>query len=158
MCPVETGFKQVPELRETRGQKQLPLNVMLDVVAQLPDLELIEYFDYGEPFIHRDTVTFLREVRRMRPGRRIVTNTNGTVMTPEQIRAIAAEFALGPGRIFDRWRDRRELSAISRRRHLLKGLRKDEGTFRRLSNCRDTFQIFSRSARKCPDHLAIYSF
>jgi hypothetical protein len=63
---------------------------MLDVVAQLPDLELIEYFDYGEPFIHRDTVAFLREVRRMR----IVTNTNGTVMTPEQIQAIAAESLL----------------------------------------------------------------
>jgi MoaA/NifB/PqqE/SkfB family radical SAM enzyme len=94
VCPVETGFKQVPELRETRGQKLLPLNVMLDVVAQLPDLELIEYFDYGEPFIHRDTVAFLREVRRMRPGCRIVTNTNGTVMTPEQIRAIAAESLL----------------------------------------------------------------
>ena len=94
VCPVETGFKQVPELRETRGQKLLPLNVMLDVVAQLPDLELIEYFDYGEPFIHRDTVTFLREVRRMRPGCRVVTNTNGTVMTPEQIRAIATELLL----------------------------------------------------------------
>jgi Radical SAM superfamily/Iron-sulfur cluster-binding domain len=94
VCPVETGFKQVPELRETRAQKQLPLNVMLDVVSQLPDLELIEYFDYGEPFIHRDTVTFLREVRRMRPACRIVTNTNGTVMTPEQIRAIANESLL----------------------------------------------------------------
>jgi hypothetical protein len=94
VCPVEAGFKQVPELRETRGQKQLPLNVMLDVVDQLPDLELIEYFDYGEPFIHRDTVTFLREVRRTRPGCRIVTNTNGTVMTPEQIRAIAKESLL----------------------------------------------------------------
>jgi len=94
VCPVETGFKQVPELRETRGQKLLPLNVMLDVVAQLPDLELIEYFDYGEPFIHRDTVAFLREVRRMRPGCRIVTNTNGMVMTPEQIRAIATESLL----------------------------------------------------------------
>ena len=94
VCPVETGFKQVPELRESRGQKLLPLNVMLDVVAQLPDLEVIEYFDYGEPFIHRDTVVFLREVRRMRPGCRIVTNTNGTVMTPEQIRAIATELLL----------------------------------------------------------------
>jgi hypothetical protein len=30
----------------------------------------------------------------MRPGCRIVTNTNGTVMTPEQIRAIATESLL----------------------------------------------------------------
>jgi MoaA/NifB/PqqE/SkfB family radical SAM enzyme len=91
VCPVETGFKQDPILREARGQKLLPLEIMLDVVAQLPDLELIEYFDYGEPFIHRDTVTFLREVKRTRPGVSIVTSTNGTVLTPAQIHAIATE-------------------------------------------------------------------
>ena len=28
----------------------LPLKTMLDVVAQLPDLEVIDYYDYGEPF------------------------------------------------------------------------------------------------------------
>jgi hypothetical protein len=91
VCPVETGFKQIAALRETRGHKLLPLETMLDVVAQLPDLEMIEYFDYGEPFIHRDTIRFLREVRRMRPGVQIVTSTNGTVLTPAQIQAIAAE-------------------------------------------------------------------
>src|SRR3984893_9826772 len=91
VCPVETGFKQIPTLRETRAQKLLPLETMLDVVAQLPDLEIIEYFDYGEPFLHKDTIKFLREVRRTRPGVLIVTNTNGTVMTPAQIQAIAAE-------------------------------------------------------------------
>ena len=91
VCPVETGFKQIPALRETRGHKLLPLETMLDVVAQLPDLEIIEYFDYGEPFIHKDTIAFLREVRRTRPGVQIVTSTNGTVMTPAQIRAIATE-------------------------------------------------------------------
>jgi MoaA/NifB/PqqE/SkfB family radical SAM enzyme len=91
VCPVETGFKQIPELRETRSHKLLPLETMLDVVAQLPDLELIEYFDYGEPFIHRDTISFLREVRRTRPGVQIVTSTNGTVLTPAQIQAIANE-------------------------------------------------------------------
>jgi hypothetical protein len=67
---------------------------MLDVVAQLPDLELIEYYGYGEPFIHRDSISFLREVRRTRPDVEIVTATNGTVMTPAQIEAIAAEALL----------------------------------------------------------------
>jgi hypothetical protein len=64
---------------------------MLDVVDQLPDLEVIEYFDYGEPFLHKDSIPFLREVRRTRPGVEIVTSTNGTVMTPAQIQAIATE-------------------------------------------------------------------
>src|SRR5262245_48984405 len=91
VCPVETGFKQVEALRQTRAHKLLPLETMLDVVAQLPDLEIIEYFDYGEPFIHKDTIAFLREVRRTRPGVVIVTSTNGTVMTPAQINAIATE-------------------------------------------------------------------
>lgn len=91
VCPVETGFKQDAILRETRHQKLLPLEVMLDVVDQLPDLELIEYFDYGEPFLHKDTIAFLREVRRTRPGVMIATSTNGTVLTPSQIQALANE-------------------------------------------------------------------
>lgn len=91
VCPVETGFKQRPELTETRQHKMLPLDVMLDVIAQLPDLEILEYFDYGEPFLHKDTITFLREVRRTRPDLLIATNTNGTVLTPAQIEAIAKE-------------------------------------------------------------------
>ena len=91
VCPVEVDFKQVSHLRETRAQKLLPLETMLDVVAQLPDLERIEYFGYGEPFLHNDTISFLREVRRTRPGVQIETNTSGMVMTPAQINAIAAE-------------------------------------------------------------------
>jgi MoaA/NifB/PqqE/SkfB family radical SAM enzyme len=94
VCPVGTVFKQIPDLRQTREHKLLPLETMLDVVAQLPDLELIEYFDYGEPFLHKDTIAFLREVRRTRPGVQIVTNTNGTVLTPAQIEAIATEALL----------------------------------------------------------------
>ena len=91
VCPVETGFKQVPHLIETRAQKILPLETMLDIVAQLPDLEEIEYFGYGEPLIHKDTLAFLREIRRSRPDVKIITNTNGTVLTPALIKAIATE-------------------------------------------------------------------
>jgi hypothetical protein len=91
VCPVETSFKHDPVVRETRAHKLLPLEVMLDVVAQLPDLELMEYYGYGEPFLHKDTVSFLREVRRTRPDITISTSTSGTVMTPTQIQPIAAE-------------------------------------------------------------------
>ena len=91
VCPVEVGFKQDKHLRETRAQKFLPVETMIDVVDQLPDLEMIEYFDYGEPFMHKDTARFLRAVRKMRPNVKIVTSTNGTVMTPALIKAIARE-------------------------------------------------------------------
>ena len=91
MCPVEVGFKQDQRLRETRAQRFLPVETMIDVVEQLPDLELIEYFDYGEPFMHKDTARFLRAVRKMRPKVIIATSTNGTVMTPALIKAIATE-------------------------------------------------------------------
>ena len=90
-CPVELQFKQNSFLKKTRGHKLLPLQTMLDVVAQLPDLEWILYFNFGEPFLHKDTVPFLREVRRTRPSIRIATNTNGLVLTPAQIKAIAEE-------------------------------------------------------------------
>jgi len=72
----------------------LPLEAMLDIVDQLPNLELMEYYGYGEPFLHKDHVRFLRNVRRRRPEVRIVTNTNGTVMTPDQIQSIASESLL----------------------------------------------------------------
>jgi hypothetical protein len=91
VCPVETGFKQIAALEEMRAHRVLPLEAMLDVIAQLPDLERIEYFGYGEPFLHKDTIAFLREVRRTRPAAQIVTNTSGMVMTPAQIHAIATE-------------------------------------------------------------------
>jgi hypothetical protein len=94
VCPVEDIFKRDPIVRETRGSKLLPLETMLDVVAQLPDLELMEYYGYGEPFLHKDSIRFLREVRRTRPDVVIVTNTNGTVLTPGQIEAIATESLL----------------------------------------------------------------
>src|SRR6476660_3851394 len=94
VCPVETAFKQIPALKETRAQQLLAVETMLDVVAQLPELESIEYFGYGEPFIYKDTIAFLRKVRQTRPHVEIVTATNGTVMTPTQIQAIAAEALL----------------------------------------------------------------
>jgi hypothetical protein len=90
-CAVTTTFVQDPVLRQKRARKLLPLPVMLDVIDQLPDLETLLYYNFGEPFLHKDTVPFLREVRRRRPRTWIATNTNGLVLTPAQIQALAAE-------------------------------------------------------------------
>jgi hypothetical protein len=90
-CPVVTDFVDDPVIRERRGHKILPIEVMLDVVDQLPDLQTLLYYNFGEPFLHKDTVPFLREVRRRRPNLYIATNTNGLVLTPAQIEALGKE-------------------------------------------------------------------
>jgi hypothetical protein len=86
-CPVTTAFSEAP----TRHHQMLSLDTMLDIVSQLPHLQIIEYFDYGEPFLNKSTIEFFRQVRSSRPDIFMSTNTNGTVLTPAQIDAIASE-------------------------------------------------------------------
>jgi pyruvate-formate lyase-activating enzyme len=88
-CPV-THFHTDPDFRDDRASI-LPLEVMLSVVEQLPDLEQILFYDYGEPFLHKDAIPFLQLVRRHRPDVLLHTSTNGLALTPEKIEALAAE-------------------------------------------------------------------
>ena len=90
-CFVETTFKDDPRLREVRGKKILPYKTMIDIINQLPDLETIHYYNYGEPFINKDTIPFLSEVKKSRPKIHVSVSTNGTVLTPTQIAAIAED-------------------------------------------------------------------
>jgi pyruvate-formate lyase-activating enzyme len=87
-CPV-THFHTDPDFRDDRANI-LPLEVMLNVVEQLPDLESILFYDYGEPFLHKDAIPFLQTVRRQRPDIRLHTNTNGLALNPKKIEALAA--------------------------------------------------------------------
>lgn len=91
VCPVETHFVHDPEVRARRAKKVLPLETMIDVVEQLPDLHTLLYYNFGEPLLHKDTVPFLRAVRRLRPNCWLATNTNGIPLTPAVIEAIATE-------------------------------------------------------------------
>ena len=88
-CPV-THFHTDPGFRDDRANI-LPLEVMLSVVEQLPDLELILFYDYGESFLHKDAIPFLQTVRRQRPEILLHTSTNGLALNPEKIEALAAE-------------------------------------------------------------------
>jgi pyruvate-formate lyase-activating enzyme len=88
-CPV-THFHTDPTFRDDRSNI-LPLEVMLSVVEQLPDLELILFYDYGESFLHKDAIPFLQTVRRQRPDILIHTSTNGLALNPKKIEALAAE-------------------------------------------------------------------
>jgi hypothetical protein len=88
-CPV-THFHRDPAFPPDRANI-LPLEVMLNVVDQLPDLESILFYDYGEPFLHKDAIPFLQTVRGQRPDILLHTSTNGLALNPKKIEALAAE-------------------------------------------------------------------
>ncbi len=88
-CPV-SNFGVDRAYRRDRTA-MLPLGTMLRVVDQLPDLEKILFYNFGEPFLHPDAIPFLREVRRRRPGVTIHTSTNGLAFPPGAIAVIAGE-------------------------------------------------------------------
>lgn len=88
-CPV-TQFGVDPAYHPNRAAT-LPLDVMLDVVDQLPDLRKILFYNFGEPFLHPQAIDFLRAVRRRRPDVELHTSTNGLALTETKIRAIAEE-------------------------------------------------------------------
>lgn len=91
-CPV-TDFETNRKVPKSR-MSFLPFEVMLDVVDQLPDLEKLLFYNFGEPFLHKQAIPFLREVRRRRPDVVIHTSTNGLAFTPAKIRALADEALL----------------------------------------------------------------
>jgi pyruvate-formate lyase-activating enzyme len=88
-CPV-THFHTDALYRQDRATI-LPLETMLSVVAQLPEVEKILFYNFGEPFLHKDAMPFLRAVRQQRPDVFLATSTNGLPFTPETITALASE-------------------------------------------------------------------
>lgn len=56
----------------------LPLDVLTRVVSDAgPDIERIDMFNYGEPFLYRPLVDALRHVRRVLPRTAIAISTDG---------------------------------------------------------------------------------
>jgi len=87
-CPATVLPHEASYARDR--QNVLPLATMLDVVEQLPHLEKLLFYNFGEPFLHPEAITFLAEVRRRRPDVVIHTSTNGTAFRPGAIDALAA--------------------------------------------------------------------
>lgn len=88
-CPV-SNFRVDRSYRGDRTAT-LPLATMLRVVDQLPDLEKLLFYDFGEPFLHPEAIPFLREIRRRRPDVTVHTSTNGLAFAPGAIEALAGE-------------------------------------------------------------------
>ncbi len=88
-CPVTTHFP-APENADRRN-KMLPLEKMLDIVDQLPGLEILLFYNFGEALLHPDAVPFLRSVKRDRPEIFVANSTNGLAFKNGSLEAIAKE-------------------------------------------------------------------
>ena len=112
-CPV-TQFDADPSYRDDRAAI-LPLATMLDVVDQLPDLEKILFYNFGEPFLHPDAIEFLRHRAAAASRDRPAHQHQRPGSHPGKDRAHRGRRAARPDRLLDRRRHRGELSALPRR-------------------------------------------
>ncbi len=88
-CPVHF-FETDSNYRRNRNGK-LSLQTMVDVIQQLPDLEILWFYNFGEPFLHPQATEFLKEVRRIRPSVEIQCSTNGIPLTNSKISQIVEQ-------------------------------------------------------------------
>jgi hypothetical protein len=64
---------------------------MTHLVDQLPKLQLIWYYNFGEPFLHPDSIAFLRHVKQTKPCVQVHTSTNGIPLTRKKATALVEE-------------------------------------------------------------------
>jgi pyruvate-formate lyase-activating enzyme len=88
-CPVTDHFPS-PELID-RAKQVMPLATMNDIIQQLPHLRTLLLYGFGEPFLHKDLIEFLRETKRTRPDIVIAISTNGIPLNETKIGDIARE-------------------------------------------------------------------
>jgi pyruvate-formate lyase-activating enzyme len=70
----------------------LPLDVVKRVISEAgPDIERIDVFNYGEPFLYRHLVETLRHIRAVSPNTTIAISTDGMQIRPDVEHAIVAE-------------------------------------------------------------------
>jgi len=88
-CPA-TEFESEPNYTADR-KARLSLDEMISVFEQLPELEKVLLYNYGETFLHPEAMAMLRWLRAHRPGLQVHVSTNGIPLTKAKIEAIARE-------------------------------------------------------------------
>lgn len=77
-CPQAACFANNSPDHRTRDRDDLPRDELDAVLAQLgTGLEEVYFFNYGDPFMHREAPRMIADIRSRSPGAKIVTSTNG---------------------------------------------------------------------------------
>jgi pyruvate-formate lyase-activating enzyme len=88
-CPV-TDFATNPKYTADRTDT-LTLAEMISIFEQLPGLEKVLFYNYGEAFLHAEAVPMLRWLRSHRPEISIHISTNALALSPARVREVVAE-------------------------------------------------------------------
>lgn len=88
-CPV-TDFATDPRYTADRIG-MLSFDEMVSIFEQLPTLEKVLFYNYGEAFVHPQAMPILRWIREHRPRMQVHISTNGIALTPARAREVAAE-------------------------------------------------------------------
>ncbi len=83
VCSKESGIVK------TRSRPFFPTDTFKNLMAQIgPGLIRLDFFNYGEPFVHPDAVEMLEYVRSSFPGIYVYVSTNGLTLDESRIRRI----------------------------------------------------------------------
>lgn len=88
-CPV-TDFATDPRYTADRTDT-LTLAEMIAVFEQLPSLDKLLLYNYGEAFLHAEILPLLRWLRANRPQLAIHISTNALALTATRVREVVAE-------------------------------------------------------------------
>jgi MoaA/NifB/PqqE/SkfB family radical SAM enzyme len=82
-CAPETGIAR------TRQAGMLDVDLFTKVIDEVaPSLARIDFFNYGEAFLHKRAVEMCEYVKRRYPHVYLYTSTNGTALTEDQARRL----------------------------------------------------------------------
>jgi hypothetical protein len=82
-CAPETG------ITKTRQAGMLDFGVFKKVIDEVgPSLGRIDFFNYGEAFLHKRAVEMVEYIKSQHPHIYVYTSTNGTALTEEQARRL----------------------------------------------------------------------
>ena len=77
-CPQIACFANNSPDHTTRDRDDMPRAELEAVLAQLgTGLDQVYFFNYGDPFMHREAPRMISDIRRHSPDVKIVTSTNG---------------------------------------------------------------------------------
>jgi MoaA/NifB/PqqE/SkfB family radical SAM enzyme len=88
-CPV-TDFATDPRYAADRTG-MLSFAEMVAVFEQLPTLEKVLFYNYGEAFVHPEAMPVLRWIREHRPKMQVHISTNGIALTPARVMEVVGE-------------------------------------------------------------------